>query len=154
MNRKGFTVIELVLVISMVSILLLIARPSIQKPLERSILESEAQKIAGDIRLTQQLAYTQGRDYHFEIDIMEKYYKIRSSNPFEPSVKRETIDGRIKTIECNFARVHSGSYTYYKRLTYTPTGIPSQTGTIELKMNSGIKKTIRVAVATGRVVIR
>ncbi|HHU63150.1 MAG TPA: type II secretion system protein [Clostridiales bacterium] len=154
MNKKGFTVIELVLVVSIISILLLMARPSIQVPLERSILETEAQKIAGDIRLTQQLAYTQGRDFHFEIDITERYYKIRPSNPFESSIKRETLDRRIKRITCNFAGIPGGSHSSLKRLTYTPTGIPSQTGTIELIMGSGIKKSIRVAVATGRVVIR
>jgi len=147
------TLIELIVVLAIIGILLSVISPSVKPPIEEVKLKAEAQRIAQEIRLTQQLAITTGMNYCFEIHIDEKYFNIRPSNPFPVAgvYKKEYLDSSIYTIKCNFASPYTGKYAGLKVLTYTPTGIPSQTGSIELYTSSGKKKTIRVAVGTGRV---
>lgn len=154
-GNSGLTLIELIIVISIIGVILAVVSPNIKPPIEEAVLEAEAQLIAQEIRLTQQLAITRGMDYCFEIHVNEKYYRIRPRTPMpiEGVYKKEYLNERINVIECNFSSPYSGEYSALKVLTYAPTGIPSQTGTIELYVNSGKKKTIRVAVGTGRVKI-
>ncbi|NLX70599.1 MAG: type II secretion system protein [Clostridiales bacterium] len=155
-NNRGITLIELITVLAIIGLILAVVSPSIKPPAEKVKLKTEAERIVQDIRLTQQLAITTGMDYCFEIHIYEKYYNIRPKTPIATDgvYKKEYLDKSLHTIKCNFASPYTGRYAGLKVLTYTPTGIPSQTGSIELYNRNGDKMTIRVAVGTGRVRIQ
>ena len=72
--------IELLMVIAIISMLDFSYFCSTATPMDRSILESAANMIAQDIRLTQQLAVSREDTYFFEIHIMDNYYQIRSQS--------------------------------------------------------------------------
>ena len=159
MNKnQGITLIELIVVLAVIGVLLAVISPGIQQPIQEAMLRTEAQRIAQEIRLTQQLAITTGMDYCFEIHVNEKYYNIRPKNTAiklkNGVYKKEYLNKNLHAVKCNFPSLYSGEYAGLKVLTYTPTGIPSQTGSIELYSKDGKKKTIRVAVGTGRVRIQ
>jgi prepilin-type N-terminal cleavage/methylation domain-containing protein len=151
MNRYGFTLIELMVTIAILGLLLFIISPNITTSMDDIILQSECHRIAQDLRLTQQLAIIMGKDYCFEIHVTEKYYSVRPRDPTQKSYKREEIDPRLHTITCTFDSKYGGDYSGLKVLVYTPTGIPTRTGSITLQTKDGKTKRITVMVATGRV---
>ena len=64
MNKnQGITLIELIVVLAVIGVLLAVISPGIQQPIQEAVLRTEAQRIAQEIRLTQQLAITTGMDY-------------------------------------------------------------------------------------------
>ena len=79
-NTRGVTLIELLMVIAIISMLIFLISVSTATPMDRSILESAANMIAQDIRLTQQLAVSNRSTYFFEIHTKDNNYQIRSQS--------------------------------------------------------------------------
>lgn len=148
-NQRGFTLIELICCIALLGILSFIAVPGIMESIDKWILDSTAKEIVEDIRWAQHLAITGHMDYYFDVNISNSYYRIKSRFRNEPTIKRVNFNPNIIDIVCNFE-----SHGVYKRLSFSPTGIPSRTGTIDLKSKRGREATITVAVGTGRVMIK
>ena len=71
-GSKGFTLVELMATIFLLSILLLIAAPNIIMISQKWILETTAREMVEDIRWTQHLAIVEGQSYNFEIHLSEK----------------------------------------------------------------------------------
>lgn len=152
-NTDGFTLLELITILFILGMLCYLAIPALISS-EQIILESTAQRMVQDIRWAQQLAIHTGKNHNFEIHLTEKYYYIRSENPNELSLKKVRLNDSIESITSTLASAgYGGSFTQYRILSYSPTGIPSQTGTIILKTKSGKEIKITIAVATGRVMI-
>ncbi len=75
-KKNGFTIIELMIVISIILILYAVAFP-IYRPLKNeNALYSEAQKIASYLRLIQQLAFDESTNYFFKFDSDNKTYHV------------------------------------------------------------------------------
>lgn len=146
---RGLTLIELVITMAIIGILLGVASINHRSAVNDAVLEATAHRIAQDIRLTQQLALANKRDYCFEIYIREKYYIIRPSDPTKGAFKREYIDPHITLSVIGFDKSYDDSYL--RKLVYNPAGTPFTTGTIILTNSSGKKKEITVMVGTGRV---
>jgi prepilin-type N-terminal cleavage/methylation domain-containing protein len=151
--KNGFTLIELIIVLAILIIISSIALPSFTVS-EQWILKATAQEMVNDIRSVQMTAVHTGKNYNFEIHLDEKFYRIRMDNPLASTIKYVELDDCIHSITSTLSREgYGGSYTNYRIITYTPTGIPSQTGSITIKTKSGYETEITIAVATGRVMI-
>lgn len=148
-NGKGVTLIELLCIIAILGVLSAIAIPEIVSTIDKWVLDSTAKEIVEDIRWTQHLATTKGIYHHFEVNLKENLYRIRSTALRDPTIKRVEFNPNISEITCTFK-----SEGDFKRLTFSPTGIPSQTGSITLTSKKGNELTITVAVGTGRVEIK
>ena len=149
MNNLGFTIVELMIVLTIIGIIMLIVVPDLASLGGTYRIQVEANKIAQDIRLTQQLAVVKGYDHVFELNMNENYYIVRSRNLLDGIEKVEHIDKSVSVLSCNF-----DSEAQYKVLKFSPTSIPGRTGHIELVDSFGNKKVINVAVGSGRVQIK
>lgn len=147
LNKKGFTLIELICAIALLGVLLFIAVPEIKSTRNKWVVDSIAKQIVQDIRWTQHLARTEGAHYDFDVNTGEGTYRIRSLGDQE-NIKNVELSSAITSITTSFQ-----NKGIYDRLSFTPTGIPSQTGTIYLITADERELKITVAVGTGRVVI-
>lgn len=147
-GSKGFTLVELMATIFLLSILLLIAAPNIIMISQKWILETTAREMVEDIRWTQHLAIVEGQSYNFEIHLSEKYYLIRPARSKEVHRKKVKLNPNIVRVTSTLA--NNGQFFDYKVLTYSETGNPSQTGRIVLESRDGNSVTITIAVGSGR----
>ncbi len=149
-NSKGVTLIELIVVVAIIGLLALLISGNTATPMNKLTIESAANMIAQDIRLTQQMALAKGDVCFFEINTRDNYYQIRSQQ--SGTYKKESIDRSISISVNGFQDPYSGSSGDFKVLRYNPTGTPSTTGTITLRKGDLVKQ-ITVMVGTGRVKI-
>jgi len=148
--NRGLTLVELIVSVAVLSILALVIAPRFQAPLGEAMLNSTAQQIAHDLRITQQLAITNGESYRFEIHAANRVYNVRPQNPLKNSMFTVRINRPITRVTSNFLYIGGG----WRGITYTPTGIPGQTGEIIITDSRGRGRAIVVAVATGRAQVR
>ncbi len=144
--ERGFTLAELIVAISIIGILAAVISPRLTTPLGEAVLNARAFEIAQDIRRVQQLAVTSGESHRFEIHAANRRYNIRPQDPFKSSIKTVNLDTQITGVTSNFQDIGGG----WRGLTYTPTGIPSQTGEVVIFDARGRGRAIVVAVGTGR----
>lgn len=148
-DHRGFTLIELMCFIAVLAILSLIAVPEVMGSIDKWILDSTARQIAEDIRWTQHLAITGCISHNFDLNISNRSYRIRSAILSDPTIKTVEFNPNIASISSTFK-----SQGNYKRLSFSSTGIPAQTGSIVLTSKKDKEVTITVAVGTGRVAIK
>lgn len=139
MNKKGFTIIEIVLVIALIGILATISLPVYKKTAAHYSLITAARMIASDIRLAQQRSITESRSYRLLFNTGSDNYQLLSvSNKSEINY----LPKGIKIIRTNFTD---------KTLSFLPSGAPSQGGRVVLENRFGGRRYIIVTPATGRV---
>lgn len=140
-NRNGYTLIEVIMVIALLGLLSTIALPDFKKTMTKYKLEVAAYELAQNIRLTQQKSISEGITYKIVFDLNQKNsYQMLSS-------------GRGKLI-----KLPSGvffDWTTYsevnKTLSFNPSGAPNQGGTIAIVNGDDNTLYVIVSVATGRV---
>lgn len=151
--KRGLTLIELIVSLSILVILLLVIAPRIQAPLTEAALNATARQIAQDLRKTQQLAITKGESYRFEIHPANRVYNVRPQDPMKEPLFTVRINRLITNVtigQYDFIDIGGG----WRGITYTPTGIPGRTGTITIFDSRGRGRAIVIAVATGRAEVR
>ena len=148
--KKGLTLVELIVTVAILGILALVLAPRINAFLDEAALDSTAQQIAQDLRRTQQLAITNGERYRFEIHVDNRVYRVRPQNPMKSSLITVSINQSIVNVTSNFMCIGGG----WRGITYTPTGIPGQTGEVVIFDSKHRGRAIVVAVATGRAQVR
>lgn len=75
-NHKGFTLLELILVILILSIVMAIVIPSFQRPLAYYKLYTAGRQMVADIREWQQRALTEEQSYKIKFDTKNNKYYI------------------------------------------------------------------------------
>jgi len=139
-SRKGFTLIEVILVLAILGLFSIFIVPNFKKTLAKYKLEVAAQELAQNIRITQQKSITEGVSHKIVLDLNKKdNYQMLSGR-------------RGKLI-----KLPSGVYfdwtTYSevdKTLVFYPTGAPNRGGTIAIT-NGRDTLFVIVSIATGRV---
>jgi len=146
-DNRGFTLVELLVAIALVAILAAIVYPRLDTILGEAVLNARAREMVLDLRRTQQAAIISGEDHRFEIHVINRVYTIRPRNPVKPAIKIVNLELPITSVTSNFVEIGGG----WRAITYSPTGIPSQTGGVVIFDARGRGRAVEVAVATGRV---
>jgi prepilin-type N-terminal cleavage/methylation domain-containing protein len=139
-NNKGFSFIELAIVIVLMGIILGIAYPKFERSMANWELNVTARKMATDIRRWQQKAVTEEKSgLKLTINQEQKIYYLK-----EDIYIKETHDlsDVVKSI--------SVAPVTFNNINFTPTGKTSAAGTIALENRAGGFKYIIVN-TTGRV---
>lgn len=149
-HNRGFTLLELIVVLAILGIISSIVIPSIVFITRRNTLKTVTQEIAQEIRNTQQLATYYRKEVIFDLDINRNTYTVRENRARPITYKTGQLSKDIN-ITSNLYRPYTGDMRGVRRIKYSANGLPSQTGTIWLTDQSGKTMTITIAVGTGRV---
>ena len=119
-NRRGVTLIELLLVMALIGIIMTMAFPSMQPLLSKQTLKSDANKLAWTLRSTRQKAITTGKPQMVKFYLSDMYY----------------YDGELIKLSDGI-HFYIGNSFYNEQLgkicSFTSCGTPSQSGTITMK---------------------
>jgi|SRR5690554_553732 len=149
-HNRGFTLLELIVVLAILGIISSIVIPSIVFITRRNTLKTVTQEIAQEIKDTQQLATNYRKEVIFDLDINRNTYTVRE-NRAKPKTFTTGQFSKDITITSNLYRPYTGDMRGVRRIKYSANGLPSQTGTIWITDQSGKTMTITIAVGTGRV---
>lgn len=141
MNRKGFTLLEALLVLVVLALILVLAGPSWRSFNHRQ-LECWARHLASDLRWSQLRAICEDCNQYIEFDIDDNSYFVYELVDDEKKIiRRRQVEPpvELKGINISIPLFH-----------FTPSGAPSRGSTITLLDPSRQAKII-IAVATGRV---
>ncbi|WP_246155916.1 GspH/FimT family pseudopilin [Thiohalocapsa marina] len=82
-RRRGFTLVELLVVLAIAGLLLAVTPPLITAALPGVELKAAARRTAGGLRLAREAAIASGRDAAWVIDIEDNRYRILSGGSAE-----------------------------------------------------------------------
>lgn len=151
-NRKGITLMELVLVFILLGILSALTVPNLLRSNERWLLRSTAYMIANDIRRVQRLSVQECALYNFELHTKQFYYILRSNDPMASNIKTVYLNSKITSVSSTLYNPdYGGTKDGYRILKFSYLGSPNQAGEIILKTSSGDSMKLTIDVATGRV---
>lgn len=122
-RQKGFTLIEVILILAILSILLAVAWPNLEKPLAHYQLRSSSMQLASDMRwVRQQSIFGKIHVANLHLSPRENLYLVRE---YTKVIERRVLPPGIEFHEV----VLDASNTLY----FTITGAPSIGGRIVLK---------------------
>ncbi len=100
MNKKGFTIIEILFVVIVIAILAAVAIPRLGVPFTVKMkVKTTARRLTSDIRLARRYAITNNQNYKLSVNAAQKNYGIYDSTDTQVGITR-TIDSSI-TISAN-----------------------------------------------------
>ncbi len=151
MGKKGFTLIELIVVIAIISIIVAIAVPkgtvSLSFKERRDLME-----LKRDILYARNMSITEVKRYSLDIHPKKNYYYInkyvKDDGNDREIVKKKTFESDLKIITVNFNGCNNSEFG---QLLFNTSGAPSKAGNIQLKNTKGQKISLTVEVATGKV---
>ena len=150
-SKSAFTLIELVIVLTLLGILSLLTVPQLLRFNDRWVLRSSAHMLANDIRKMQRLSVQECSEYIFELHTTQFYYNLRINDLTKPTIKQVFLDPKITKISSTLQKPHQGDMKDLCVLRFSYLGSPNQAGSIVLETNSGDKISLTVDVTTGRV---
>ncbi|MBB6216609.1 competence protein ComGD [Anaerosolibacter carboniphilus] len=95
-NRKGFTLMEVLIVISILGILSTMLLPTYSKLYETYILRTTAIKVKGLLNLGQELSIDESRRYC--IEIINDKFRLREQDILGKTIDTIILDKRIKIL--------------------------------------------------------
>ncbi len=139
----GYSLVELLLVLSLLSLFSLIVFPTLVKFNERRLLEGQARLMATEFRLAAHTAMATKKEYRIRF-LHRGAYRIICPENIRIVHLPEGIN-----ITANSFPLFPGSNA--RNLTFYESGIPNQGGTIRLSNRFGENMYIIVGAATGRI---
>lgn len=146
LQKKGFTLIEIIVCITIISVITVIAIPSINY-FAGVKLDADARNLVNDIRYTKLLTLLNG--YQHKIIFEQNGYQIIDNT--QKAVKCYKFD-KNTAFECDQLSRGSSKVNY---MSYNIDGTPEACGTLILAQTGGRKKVkISILPVTGRVSIK
>ena len=138
---KGYTLVELIVVIALVGIVLSISIPSI-KIIFTTSEKKELMEFKRDLIFARNSAVMENKVYSIDLDIVENQYFIRKSNKNGKKLikKKKFVNGIV---------LKEDNLDHY--ITFYPTGSVEKAGTIRLSNRKKEKIYITITPATGKV---
>ncbi|WP_236908727.1 prepilin-type N-terminal cleavage/methylation domain-containing protein [Clostridium sp. Cult3] len=141
MDRKGFTLIEVMLVISILGIFLLI--PALKGTIASNFKErKELRTFKKDIEYARNRAIVESTMYSVYMNFEDNFYCINKYEDKEVVLKKYEFKNGIKL---------KGTKNMGNQLAFSYLGIPSKAGTIYLEDKNGDKIEITITPVTGKV---
>lgn len=141
-GEKGFTLLELLLVMAILGLLSAAVMPRMLPVLDKIRLQSDARDVAQALRLARQQAISTGKPAAFYIYPYASLYRVQNANSLH-------FREGIKCIDTSFAPAYSGGPP---ACTFHPNGAPlPRAGTVVLANQRGEKTYIIVNPVVGRV---
>lgn len=150
-SKRGFTLLEIVIVLTLIGILSLMTVPHLLRFNERWILQSSAHMIANDIRRMQRQAVQECSEYNFELHTTQFYYILRINDLTKPKIKQVFLNPKISKISSTLKKPHQGNMADLCVLRFSYLGSPNQAGEIKLETKNGENILLTIDVTTGRV---
>lgn len=79
-ETKGFTIIELLIVVLLISVLLIMGVPALQRSLSLSRLESTAQQILTELNVARTLSVSRNATFQFTLDSSARSFRVTDPN--------------------------------------------------------------------------
>ncbi|MBL8889493.1 MAG: prepilin-type N-terminal cleavage/methylation domain-containing protein [Planctomycetaceae bacterium] len=144
MNRRGISMVELMVVTLVMGIMAAVAAPKFAAALQHHALEMAAKRIVADLESARSLAYTTGVSQTVRFSTSSgRYQHVGLVDPDRPTVSDYTVDITDAPYGCAFKNVSN------EVLTYNGHGLPN-TGTEIIVFLGNIQRTITVSATTGR----
>ncbi|HHX22506.1 MAG: GspH/FimT family pseudopilin [Tepidanaerobacteraceae bacterium] len=136
-THKGFSLIEVILVIALLGLLSTLIFPNFKGTLDKYKLEVAAQELAQNIRLAQQKSITE--DTSYKILLGKNNYQLLSG-----------VKGNLFELPLGVSIEWTTYYDLDRTIVFHPSGAPNRGGTICLAGNDN-RLYVIVSIATGRI---
>ena len=146
-NRtKGYTLIELMVVVGIISLLLGLSLNGLNNLIQRSKLNRAAALLSSELKDTQSRAFYEG--VYYKIEFYTTFNWPTSSNKYK--ILKGSESELCKEIKLEGVELYKTNFTKNK-VSFYPSGIPSMGGTVTLKNKRGKILYIIMTPVTARV---
>jgi len=145
-SNRGFTLTELLVILSLLSLLLLVAAPAFGGLSAGRHLEITARNLAIDMRRARQMAITTGDPHCLEFFLSQHSYHYRIKNCMTAESEQRYFSAGVSYSSTTIPEVGS-----IPQLRFNPMGAPNSGGTVVLQDDRGEKIYVIVTPATARV---
>ena len=149
-NQKGFSLIELAVVVMIAGIVLAVTTPSINKALLKARLRDASSRIASEIRLTRQKAVTNSsRAWFYTVNGTNQYWLGEQrwvGGATSNSASFAAIDWKGPYNLPSTVRVTQANWASLNYFWYTPDGRPVSAGSMKLVTTAGDPDTVTINV--------
>ena len=129
-SKKGFTIIELIIVITAIAVITGVVGVSVQTTNETTILFNAANKALADLRFAQEVAMTTRREVNFVVDATNNKYELVFADDGS-YVKDRVYQGRDMIVQLgtgDYSGVDIVSSETAGQLSFTAWGEPNLSG--------------------------
>lgn len=131
---KSFTLLELLVIISIIGVLTLSAIPAFRAFQPSLQLSGTTQELVGDLRYIQQLTVTEQKEHCIQFFLADKKYQVKRCEG--ELIKEKVLPQEIESL--------SVSGFTNNEVRYNPYGAVKESGTIDLKNIKNATRTISV----------
>jgi prepilin-type N-terminal cleavage/methylation domain-containing protein len=148
--ENGFSVVELLVVISVMGVILAFSFVSLQQGMPGHQLQGTSSKLASELRLARQKAVTENNNYTITFDPATESYEIwddDESDGYRSPGERTRVLPLPEGIQ--FGTINIGASN---ALTFRPNGSADKGGYVDLYTDCPVRRRVEVVRATGNVI--
>ena len=149
-TTDGFSVVELLVVISVVGVILAFSFVSLQQGMPGHQLQGTSTKLASELRLARQKAVTENNNYTITFDPASESYEIwddDESDGYRSSGEEVRVLPLPQGVQ--FGTINIGASN---ALTFRPNGSADKGGYVDLYTDCPVRRRVEVVRATGNVI--
>jgi Tfp pilus assembly protein FimT len=141
---KGYTLVELLVVIGIIIIAALIAFPHLGNWIPRLKLSNTTRDVISDLRLARQYAVSQNRQFRVTFDVNNEQYKLMRGDASFGSTAWTQIEYTRDYTNPDEPSYSIDLYSATNDIIFNPDGSASSTLTVELRNSKGERYQVRI----------